>query len=115
MEIMNVVWQFEECTVADVLKELLRNRPVTRNTVQTMLSRLDEKGWLKHRDDSGTFRYSAIAPRESVQQRVLERVVDSVFDGSAAGVLAALLKDRSLSREEAGRIRQMIDRAEDRK
>ncbi len=115
LEIMNVVWRLGECTVADVLRELQQKRAVARNTVQTMLSRLDEKGWLTHRDDGGTFRYSAVVPRQRVQQRVLEQLVNAVFEGSAAGVLATLLENRSLSREEANRIRRMIDRAEDRK
>ena len=79
-----------------------------------MLSRLDEKGWLAHRDDGGTFLYRARVPRQKVQQQRLEQVVDSVFDGSAAGILMALLKDRSLTTEEADRIRRMIDRAEKR-
>jgi hypothetical protein len=36
-----------------------------------------------------------------------------VFDGSAAGLLVALLQDRLLTREEATRIRRMIEEAEE--
>ena len=113
-EIMNVVWQIGECTVTEVLQKLQERRPVARNTIQTMMSRLEEKGWLTHTDKAGTFVYSASVPREAVQQDVLKQVMQSVFDGSAAGMLMALLQDGSLTRAEANRIRQLIKEAEQR-
>ena len=112
LEIMNVLWEFPGATVAQVLEQLQARRPLSRNTVQTMLSRLDEKGWVTHADDGGTFRYTSAVPREKVQSQVLERVVNTVFDGSAAGILMTLLQNRSLTKEEAARIRRMIKEAE---
>ena len=47
LEIMNVVWDRGEVTVAQVWKILSTRRKVARNTVQTMLARLEEKGWLR--------------------------------------------------------------------
>ena len=114
MEIMNILWRTGGGTVADVLEQIRAHRPVSRNTVQTMLSRLDEKGWLAHRDEGGTFYYSSTVRREQAQHQVLGRVVDTVFDGSAAGIVMALLQSRSLTREEAARIRKVIKEAEER-
>lgn len=114
LEIMNVLWRAGGGTVADVLEQLRLRRPVSRNTVHTMLSRLDEKGWLSHRSAGGAFYFTPAVPREEVQQEVARRVVDTVFDGSAAGILMSLLQDRSLSKDEAARIRRMIEKAEER-
>ena len=113
LEIMNIVWERNECTVADVLKDLQQRRSVTRNTIQTMMSRLDDKGWLKHRDDGGTFVYSARVPRETAQRQCIDQVMKTVFDGSAEGLVLALLQNRKLSRTEAARIRRMIKEAEE--
>jgi predicted transcriptional regulator len=115
LEIMNVLWRAGAGTVADVLEALRQVRPVSRNTVQTMLSRLEAKGWLAHREEAGAFVYVPAVPRDEVQQEVLGRVVDTVFDGSAAGIVMTLLQDRSLTREEAARIRRMIRDAEERR
>ena len=41
---MNVVWERGDVTVADVWKALSDHRKVARNTVLTMLTRLEEKG-----------------------------------------------------------------------
>ena len=46
LEIMDVVWRHGEATVAEVWKALSARRQVARNTVLTMLARLEEKGWL---------------------------------------------------------------------
>jgi len=113
-EVMNIVWELGECTVADVLDRLSQNRDLARNTVQTMLSRLDEKGWLRHRELRGKFLYAATFSRQEVQQEYLDGVVNSVFNGSAEGLLLTLLQNRSLSRDEAARIRKIIQEAEKR-
>jgi BlaI family transcriptional regulator, penicillinase repressor len=115
LEIMNILWRAGGGTVADVLEQLRLRRPVSRNTVQTMLSRLDEKGWLTHRDQGGAFFYAPAVARDKVQHEVLRRVIDTVFDGSAACTLMALLQACSLTREEAARIRRMIKEAEQRR
>ena len=114
LEIMNVVWDLGECIVADVLSRLQQRRTITRNTVHTMMSRLADKGWLKHRNEGTKFVYWASVPRQHVQQQYVDRVVNAVFDGSTEGMVLALLQDRTLSREEASRIRRMIREAEER-
>ena len=48
-EIMNLLWEHGELGVAQVWKLLSRRRSIARNTVQTTLTRLTEKGWLRSR------------------------------------------------------------------
>ena len=60
-EIMEIIWEQEEVTVSEVWETLSQRRPVARNTVQTMMVRLEEKGWLKHRTLGRSFLYSAMA------------------------------------------------------
>jgi BlaI family transcriptional regulator, penicillinase repressor len=115
LEIMTILWRAGGGTVADVLEQIRQSRAVSRNTVQTMLSRLEQRGCLKHHDEDGAFFYMPAIARDEVQHQVLGRVVDTVFDGSAAGIVMALFRDRSLTREEAARIRQMIKQAEERR
>ena len=115
IEIMNVVWDRGEVTVADVWKALAARRKVARNTVLTMITRLEEKGWLCRDDGGHAFRYRAAVPREATLRSVVRRLVDTAFGGSAEGMVMALLHGRGVSKEEAERIRAMIDRAERRK
>jgi len=112
LEIMNFVWDRGEVTVGDVWKALSARRKVARNTVQTMLARLKEKGWLHGRTEGHAHTYRAAVPRDATLRKMAQRLVDVAFGGSTEGLLAALLDRRGVSREEAERIRALIDQAE---
>jgi predicted transcriptional regulator len=113
LEIMNIVWDRGEITVGEVWKLLSERRPVARNTVQTMITRLAEKGWLRARDDGQAARYSAAQPRGRVMKSMVSRFVETAFRGSAEGLVIALVEGRGLSKEEAERIRAILNKAEE--
>ncbi len=111
LEIMNVVWDLGEVSVADVWSVLSEQRSISRNTVQTVMTRLAEKGWLKHRKKSRAFLFKASVPREAMRRGLVERIVETAFGGSAEGLVLAMLEGRGLSDEEAARIRKLINEA----
>lgn len=111
-EIMEVVWDQQEVTVTQVRDELARRREVARNTIQTMIVRLEERGWLKHREEGRTFWYSANRPRTASLGAKVAQMVDRLFAGSPEEMVTALMEYRGLSADEADRIRAMIDQAE---
>ena len=98
-------------TVTDVWTALSQRRQVARNTVLTLMDRLEKKGWLKRRADGQTHYYSAGSPRAATLGNVVRRLVDAAFAGSAEGLVLALLEGRGVSDEEARRIRRLIDEA----
>jgi predicted transcriptional regulator len=110
-EIMEIVWDCGEVSAIEVRDILSKNRDLAKNTVRTLLDRMEEKGWLKHREDGRTYLYSAAQPREaSIGQKVLE-VVEHVCGGSPEELVTALLDYRGLSPQELKRIRTMLDEA----
>ena len=113
LEIVNVVWDRGEVTVGEVWKTLARRRRISRNTVSTVITRLEEKGWLRHRVSEGAYLYSAAHPREKILPRLVHRLVDAAFCGSAEGLVFALLEGGRLSADEVERIKDMLERAED--
>jgi len=115
MEIMAVVWEQDEATVTDVWNILVQGRAVARNTVLTLMDRLEKKGWLKRRADGQTHYYRAAAPRDATLGQVVHRLVDAAFAGSAEGLVLALIEGRGVSEEEARRIRLLITNAQARR
>ena len=110
-EIMEIVWDRGEVSAIEVRDILSKKRDLAKNTVRTLLDRMEEKGWLKHREDGRTYLYSAAQPREaSIGQKVLE-VVEHVCGGSPEELVTALLDYRGLSPQELKRIRTMLDEA----
>ena len=112
LEIMEIVWARGQTGVAEVWKALGERREVARNTVQTMMARLCERGWLVAREDGNAFVYAASRPRERVVSKMVDRLVDRVFGGSLSGLVASIVESRPLAPEEAARIRRIIDEAE---
>ena len=111
-EIMAVVWERGEVSALEVREALSETRPVARNTVRTLLERMEAKGWLTHRVAGRTFLYAAARPREATIGQKVREVVETVCGGSPETLVAALLDYRGLQPGELERIRRMLDRAE---
>jgi BlaI family penicillinase repressor len=112
LEIMDLIWEHGELSVAQVRALLDARRPLARNTVQTMLTRLAERGWLLVRAEGKTFFFRASQPRKSAVRGMMSQIIDSVFGGSASRLVMTLLDNRQISATELRRIRERIDRAE---
>ena len=114
-EIMEIVWDRGEVSAFEVREVLTTRRPIARETVRTLLARMEDKGWLTHRVIGRTHFYSAAIPREvNLGQRVVE-IVDTLCGGSAEQLMTALLDQRGLTDEEADRIQAMIAAARQKK
>lgn len=110
-EIMEIVWERGEVSAVEVREILAKRRDLAKNTVRTLLERMESKGWLKHREEGRTFIYSAAQPREtSIGQKIVE-VVDHLCGGSPETLVTALLDYRGLRADELKRIRQLLDQA----
>jgi predicted transcriptional regulator len=110
-EIMEIIWERGEVSTSEVRRVLARTRKVARNTVRTLLERMEEKGWITHREAGRTFLYSAAQPRQVTIGQKVQQVVETVCGGSAEALVTALLDYRGLNPQELERIRQMLARA----
>ena len=113
-EIMEIIWDRGEVSVSEVWDSLRERRDVARNTVQTMIVRIEQKGWIEHRSIGRTFVYRATRPRTTTLRQRLDDLMSAAGRGSAETLVTALLEDASLSKGAADRIRDMIDAAEKR-
>lgn len=108
---MEIIWEHGELSAKDVRQILSSSRELARNTVRTLLERMEEKGWLTHREDGRTYLYSATQARQTtIGQKVVE-VLEDVCGGSPEELMTALLDYRGLTAAEMKRIRKMLDGA----
>lgn len=113
LEIMNLFWEQGELGVAQVWKLLSERRRVARNTVQTMLARLVDKGWLQARASGNAFYFRAARARRSTLRGMVAQLLDTAFAGSTSRMVMTLLEARRLSPDEAQHIRALIEKAQD--
>jgi predicted transcriptional regulator len=112
LEIMNIVWDQPETTLGEIWRELQDKRNMARNTVQTLLTRLVDKGWVSYRTEGKVFHYRATIPRQPTMKHVVGRLVETAFNGSAEGLVMALLDNQELKGDEVERIRALIEKAQ---
>lgn len=112
LEIMTLLWDRGRGSLGEVWFDLNARRPVARNTVQTLLTRMVEKGWVRTRSEGRGFVYEPARPREAGLRSVLRRVIDVAFKGSAEGLVLSLLDGDTLDEEELGRVRRLIAEGE---
>lgn len=110
-QIMNVIHQLGEASVADVLDRL--PDPPSYSAVRTMIRLLESKGLLRHRQEGKRYLYKATQSRESASRSALRKLLDVFFAGSASGAVAAILdvQGENLSAEELARIEVLVQQA----
>ena len=105
---MKVVWGFEAATVRQVYEALLKERHIAYTTVMTMMNILEQKGFLKKRQEDRAYVYSPAQPRQQVVGSLVRDFVNRVFNGSAEPLLLHLVEDRKLTEKDLDEIRKMI-------
>ena len=107
-EIMDIVYARGEASAADVSAGLAD--PPSYSSVRALLRILEEKGHLKHREDGPRYVYLPTEPHAKASRSALRRVVETFFEGSLSGAVAALVDERcgKLSAQELERIEAII-------
>src|SRR6266550_3310390 len=107
-QIMDIIYARGEAAAAEV-HESLPDAP-SYSAVRTHLRILEEKGHLKHREDGPRYVFMPTEPHAKASRSALRRVVETFFDGSLSGAVAALVDERGekLSAEELEHIEAII-------
>jgi BlaI family penicillinase repressor len=108
LEIMKVVWQLETATVRQVYETMLEHRRIAYTTVMTMMNILEQKGYLKKRQDDRAYVYRPSQPKQQVIRSMVREFVNRVFNGSAEPLLVHLVEDQHLSASDIEEIRKTI-------
>ena len=80
--IMRFLWSHGPANSEQVREGLASQRPMKDATVRTILRRLEEKGYVKHRLDGRTYIYSGVERPESVAVRAVRQIMDRFLSGS---------------------------------
>ena len=107
LDVMSILWRRGSATVAEVREEL--GAELAYTSVLSALQALEAKGRVRHEKEGKVYRYLAEVPREEAGRNAIGRLLDKVFEGSAAGLLAQLVEERGVSPEELARMRALLD------
>ena len=110
LKVMGVLWSEGDSTakhISDVLKEEIG---WNRNTTYTVIKKCIEKGAIERVEPK--FICKAMISKEDVQAYETEELIKRVFDGSKRNFFAALLSEKTLTRDELQQLKDLINQME---
>jgi predicted transcriptional regulator len=107
LEILNVLWQEGPSAVRTVYERLGKESGYT--TTLKLMQIMHEKGLLRRNSDAKVHIYEAAVSQEQTQGQMLSRMIDTVFNGSAANLVMQALGNHSASNAEIAQIREYLD------
>ena len=107
-EILRLVWQLNEATVQEVCDVLPAKRKIAYATVQTMLRRLEKKGYVKHRIQGKAHVFHAAVKSEDVIRRSVGDFLDRLFGGDPVPLMQHLAEHGRISAEDIKRLEKLI-------
>jgi predicted transcriptional regulator len=114
--IMKIVWDSESDISTPELIDALRIRygkDYARTTVVTFLQRLAEKGFVKTYRKGRVAYVHPVKTEKEYMTKFLSEAEDFWFQGDSSHLMAALCDTKKLSKDEIGRIRELLNDMDD--
>jgi BlaI family transcriptional regulator, penicillinase repressor len=110
-QIMDILYARGRATAGEI-HEALPDAP-TYSAVRAKLRVLEEKGHVRHQEESLRYVYVPTVARDTARRSALRHLVSTFFEGSVEQTVAALvdISAANLSRHELDRISNLIDEA----
>ncbi len=109
-EILRLVWQLGEATVQQVCDNLPRERDIAYATVQTLLRRLEKKGYLKHRAEGKAHVFYPAAKREAVITKSVNDFLGRLFGGDPIPLMHYLAEHGKITTEDIETLKRLIEK-----
>lgn len=112
LEILSILWNKGPSTVRAVNDEMSRNKQVGYTTTLKLMQIMTEKGMVERVMDGRTHIYHAKARQEDAQVRMLDRLLETAFGGSASKLVLQALGNHKTSEDELNEIKALITKLE---
>jgi BlaI family penicillinase repressor len=109
-EILRLVWQLDKATVQEVCDKLPARRKIAYATVQTLLRRLEKKGYLKHRSRGKAHVFFPAVKREAVIKRSVGDFLQRLFGGDPIPLMQYLAEHGKIDAEDIERLKKLADK-----
>lgn len=90
-EVMKCAWQKKNCTARDIVDCLSQERKIAYNTIQTIMTRLVDKGLLKRKLEGKTHTYKPAAKQKNVLSCLLNQTMGNFTSQFGENALIAFV------------------------
>ncbi|MDZ4348679.1 MAG: BlaI/MecI/CopY family transcriptional regulator [Xanthomonadaceae bacterium] len=111
--VMEALWRDSPRSAEDVVAELAEPNGWAEATVKTLLNRLLNKGAISAERDGRRYLYAPVLRREDWLRGESESLLDRLFGGQVAPLVAHFSQRRKLSPDDIAELRKLIEELDD--
>ena len=111
--VMDVLWKRSPLSADEVVMALSSRQDWQDATVKTLLNRLLKKGAIDAEKDGRRYLYAPVLQREAWVQGESESLLDRLFGGRVAPLVAHFSEQRKLSRKDIAELRKLLEELDD--
>jgi len=110
-KLMRRLWERSPMTIMELTAAVREETGWSKNTVITMLSRLEAKGAVRHEEGGRAKRYFPALRREDAVQAETESFLSKVYGGSLGLMMSAMVESRRLTEKDIAELSAILDKA----
>lgn len=112
LEILQILWRKGPAAVKDVHESMGGNRQNGYTTILKLMQIMHEKGLVTRQKSGKLHLYEAVASQENTRQFIIDKMIQTVFQGSAMQLVMSALGNKKSSREELLEIKRYVEKLE---
>lgn len=113
IDLMRVLWERGEATVAEVHQSLQDERSLAPTTVATLLKRLEKAGVVAHRTEGRQFVYRPLVSEREVRRSMVSDLIERLFQGDSSALVGHLLRESDLGPGDLEEVQAIVEQAEE--
>jgi BlaI family penicillinase repressor len=112
--VMDVLWKRSYNTAEDVREALAQRHPMKDSTARTILTRLEEKGYVKRHVEGRTNVYRVSEPPRNLAVTAVQQIIDRLCGGSVEQLIVGMVDRELLDERELRRLVEKLARRKNR-
>lgn len=108
--VMDVLWKRSQSTAEDVREALAERHPMKDSTARTILSRLEEKGYVKRHVEGRTNVYRVSEPPRNLAVTTVKQIIDRLCGGSVEQLIVGMVDGELLDEKELRNLAEKLAR-----
>ena len=106
--VMDVLWARGSATSEDVRTALAKRHFMKESTARTILRRLEDKGYVRHRVDGRTNVYDGIEQPSNVAAKAVRNIIDRLCNGSVEQLLIGMVDNEVIDKRDLENLARKI-------
>lgn len=108
-EIMQVLWDLEKATVAEIIEQLPEPKPAY-NTVSTIVRILETKNFVDHEKLGKGHRYFPLVEKSTYSDQSMRRLMNNYFGGSFKSMVSSFVSRNNMDIKELEAILKELEK-----